>query len=89
MRPAAVALALLALATGVAAQETRVPVRVTVLQVAGSTVYVDAGSGAGLAEGMSVDVREEGGGALGSLLVIGVTDDGAGLTFEGRADAER
>lgn len=77
------AIALLGAGTA-AAQQTRVPVRVTVIQVAGSTIYVDAGAGAGLAEGMSVDVREPGGAALGSLLVLGVTDDRAGLAFQGR-----
>jgi hypothetical protein len=85
MRTAVLTLVGLLVAAGALAQETRLPVRVTVLQVAGSTVYVDAGSSAGLAEGMSVDVREEGGAALGSLVVLGVTGDGAGLTFQGRA----
>lgn len=80
----ALCVALLA-AADAAGQEPRAPVRVTVTQVAGSTVYIDAGSAAGLEEGMTVDVRAASGVVLGTLVVVGVTDDRAGLSFAGAA----
>lgn len=78
----------LILASGAAArlagQEDAVEVDVQVVQVAGSTVYVSAGRGRGLAEGDTLRVFRAGDRVrLGRLVVVAVTDDRASLTFAG------
>ncbi|MDX1395301.1 MAG: hypothetical protein R3195_12970 [Gemmatimonadota bacterium] len=58
--------------------------RVVVTQIAGATIYVDAGSQAGIETGDTVSVRREpGGDAIGRLVVISAASRSSALTFAG------
>src|SRR5690606_5813110 len=82
---AALLLALAAAAAPVAAQDAAPRVRARVTYIAGSNVYVDAGSEQGIrAQDTLAVFREADGARLGAVVVLSVTDARAVATFAGR-----
>ena len=81
----ALLVALAASATPAAAQDARPRVRARVTYIAGSDVYLDAGSAQGIrAQDTLVVFREADGARLGSVVVLSVTEARAVATFAGR-----